>query len=237
MNSRSFFTRPLYLQLRDALASRVASGQWKPGLAIPNESDLAREFGVSAGTTRKALDLMEAERLVTRRQGRGTFVNDQTANDLAFRFCNIRTLDGRRVPGQFMEVRIAEAQANEAECGRLSLGENDRVHRIHRLRMDGVRPLIVEEVSLPAALFPNLSDKITHIVALAHQHGIILGRAEERIWTGVAAPTVAKRLSIPSNSLILGLDRVTHALDGRRVEWRIGHCYLGDEYMYLTEIK
>ena len=237
MNSRPFFTRPLYLQLRDALASRVASGQWKAGLAIPNESDLAREFGVSAGTTRKALDLMEAERLVTRRQGRGTFVNDQTANDLAFRFCNIRTLDGRRVAGQFMEVRIAEAQANEAECERLNLEGDDRVYRITRLRMDGGRPLMAEEASLPAALFPNLSDEVTQIVTLAHQHGIILGGAEERIWTGVAVPTVAKLLSIPSNSSVLGLDRVTHALDGRRVEWRMGYCYLGNEYVYLTEMK
>ena len=65
-----FSTRPLYLQLRDALAERIAHGEWKPGTAIPNESDLAREFGVSSGTMRKALDMMEAEHLLTRRQGR-----------------------------------------------------------------------------------------------------------------------------------------------------------------------
>ena len=58
--------------------SASRSGEWKPGSAIPNESDLAREFGVSAGTMRKALDLMEGEHLLTRRQGRGTFVNDQS---------------------------------------------------------------------------------------------------------------------------------------------------------------
>jgi GntR family transcriptional regulator len=34
-----FSTRPLYLQLRDALAERIAHGEWKPGTAIPNESD------------------------------------------------------------------------------------------------------------------------------------------------------------------------------------------------------
>ena len=69
----SFSTRPLYLQLHDAPTERVASGQWKPRQALPNEGELAREFDVSVGTMRKALDLMEAERLVTRRQGRGTF--------------------------------------------------------------------------------------------------------------------------------------------------------------------
>ena len=61
ISSGRFSNRPLYLQLRDTLAQRIANGEWKPAAAIPNESDLAREFGVSAGTMRKALDLMEAE--------------------------------------------------------------------------------------------------------------------------------------------------------------------------------
>ena len=74
-------TRPIYLQLRDALAERIASGEWKPGSAIPNEGDLAREFGVSAGTMRKALSLLEDEHLITRRQGRGTYVNDPARRD------------------------------------------------------------------------------------------------------------------------------------------------------------
>ena len=65
-----FSNRPLYLQLSDALAERIAKGEWKPHAAIPNEGDLAREFGVSPGTMRKALDLLEGQRLVSRRQGR-----------------------------------------------------------------------------------------------------------------------------------------------------------------------
>ena len=73
MSADRFTTRPLYLQLRDALAERISSGNWRPGAIIPSESDLAREFGVSPGTMRKALDLLESERVLIRRQGRGTF--------------------------------------------------------------------------------------------------------------------------------------------------------------------
>ena len=57
MASYSFSTRPLYLQLRDALAERIATRQWQPGTCIPNEHELAREFGVSTGTMRKALGI------------------------------------------------------------------------------------------------------------------------------------------------------------------------------------
>jgi GntR family transcriptional regulator len=74
-----FSSRPLYLQARDAMAERIAAGEYKPLTPIPNEADLAREFGVSPGTMSKALDMLEAERLLTRRQGRGTFVNDQSS--------------------------------------------------------------------------------------------------------------------------------------------------------------
>ena len=240
MNAKQLSMRPLYQQLHDALAERVTTGQWKPGTTLPNESDLAREFGVSAGTMRKALDMMEAERVVTRRQGRGTFVNDQTADEFAARFCNIRALDGRRVAAQFREVWMAEGQTSEAECQRLGLGQSDRVYRIRRLRTDGDRPLMVEDVCLPAALFPNRSGAtagMTHIVCLAQQHGIMLGGAEERVSIGVAVPEVAKLLKVAPNFAVMVLDRVTHALDGRQVEWRTGYCHLGNDYTYLAEMK
>jgi len=108
-----FSTRPLYLQLRDALAERIAHGEWKPGTAIPNESDLAREFGVSSGTMRKALDMMEAEHLLTRRQGRGTFVNDQSSDEMAMRFNNVRNREGQRVSGRVRTLETTEGKANE----------------------------------------------------------------------------------------------------------------------------
>jgi DNA-binding GntR family transcriptional regulator len=74
-----FNTQPLYVQVRDTLLQRIESGEWKPERAIPNEGDLAREYGISAGTMRKTLDLMESEGHLSRKQGRGTFVIDRTA--------------------------------------------------------------------------------------------------------------------------------------------------------------
>jgi GntR family transcriptional regulator len=84
--SPRFSNCPLYLQVRDAIAQRIMSGEWRPRTAIPSESELAREFNVSVGTMRKALDVAEAERLLTRRQGRGTFVNDNSSGESAARY-------------------------------------------------------------------------------------------------------------------------------------------------------
>jgi GntR family transcriptional regulator len=225
--------------LRDALADRIASGEWKPTAAIPNESDLAREFGVSAGTMRKALDLMEAERLLTRRQGRGTFVNDQSSDELAARFSNIRGPDGKRVCGQVKSAEVAEGPANEVECTRLRLRPEDRVYRIHRIRHHKGQIFLVEDVTLPAALFPELEDKKTsvtdRVIVLAQEYGLLLGKAEERVSLSGASPAVAQKLGVAAGSPVMVLDRVVRALDGRPIEWRMGWCHLADRY-YMAEM-
>ena len=64
-------TRPLYMQLRDVLIDRISTGHWKSGAVIPSELELARELGASAGTMRKALDMLEAQHVLARKQGRG----------------------------------------------------------------------------------------------------------------------------------------------------------------------
>ena len=83
--------------MRDAVAERIAAGTWKTGVAIPNEGDLAREFAVSVGTVRKALGLLEEQHILTRQQGRGTFVNDRGSEEAANRFQTIRGLDGKPI--------------------------------------------------------------------------------------------------------------------------------------------
>ena len=75
--------------MRERLVERIRSGEWKPGQLIPNEFEIAAEFGVSQGTARKAISELAAEGLVLRRQGRGTFVVEHTPAHVLFRFFNI----------------------------------------------------------------------------------------------------------------------------------------------------
>jgi GntR family transcriptional regulator len=236
--TRQFSHRPLYLQLHDALAERIATGAWKAGMATPNEGDLAREFSVSPGTMRKALDLMEHERLVTRCQGRGTFVNDQSSDELALRFISIRGPDGERLVGDIKSAETTEGAANEMECARLSLLPEDRVHRIRGVRLIDEQPFLFENASIPANLFPGLGEmsSVTHrIVCLAQKYGILLGKADERISVGTVSSDVAEALSIAPGSSVAVLDRVVRAIDGRPVEWRMAWCQLAKNY-YLAQM-
>jgi len=223
-----FLTRPLYLHLRDLMVERIVSGQWTPGTMLSNESELARAFGVSIGTMRRTLVLMEAMRLLTRRQGIGTFVNDPSSRELAGRYDSRGRADGTSISDEVSTGEVTESLPNEAECARLRLTRDDNVYRLSRRRIRDGRTYMVEDVSMPATLFPGLADEqnpCPSIAVVAAQYSVLLGTAEERISVGEALPEVAEALAVPFGSPVLALDRVVFALDGRPLEWRMAWCH------------
>jgi GntR family transcriptional regulator len=238
LSSKRPFHKALYLQVRDALTGRIASGQWKPGMPVANEGDLARELGVSGGTVRKALELMEAQRLITRRQGRGTFVSDQASEDLAARFCRFRGPGGERLFSRAAVSRINEGEANEQEARRLDLEPGEAVYRMRKVRTYRGRPFMVKDAVVPTALFPGLPDRreaVGSITLLAHVYGILVGKGEERISLCTAETDVAEALGVACGTPVIHLDRLVLTLDGPPLEWSTSHCHLAGGY-YLAEI-
>jgi len=67
-------TIPLHLQLLNQLRHLILSGQWAPGSRLPSETELQRQLGISRSTIRQALNNAEAEGLIERAPGKGTFV-------------------------------------------------------------------------------------------------------------------------------------------------------------------
>ncbi len=176
--------RPLYLQLRDALAESIAKGEWKPGDTLPNEVELSQRFSVSPGTVRKALTTLKQEHLLTSHQGRGTYVNDQAAHNHLRRFFRLHTPNGELIIGDAKEAQTSEGVASAEEALKLALQEGDHVYRIKRLRVASGHPLMVEETCMPASIFPGLLQRqaLPHtIAALSQEYGILLGRAQERL--------------------------------------------------------
>lgn len=235
-----FSIRPLYLQVRDSLAERIALGDWKPNTAVPNEMELARELGVSPGTMRKALDLLESEGLVTRQQGRGTFINDLTSPALASRYSHFCSANGERVVGELKALDIYAGLASDAECERLQLTPQDHVYRITRFRSYTNKPFLFETVSLPMALFPGLTQRglvSSALTTIANAYGLLLGNAVETVSPGAASASVSKALDIAESSPVLILDRLIMTRAGRPAEWRVGVCCRIGELHYKVKIR
>jgi GntR family histidine utilization transcriptional repressor len=62
-----------YLRVKQFLKDGLAAGRWPPGTLMPSEADLTARFGVSRMTVNRAIRELQAEGLVARAQGVGTF--------------------------------------------------------------------------------------------------------------------------------------------------------------------
>jgi GntR family transcriptional regulator len=64
----------LHHQVFSVLRSGIVSGRYPMGSYLPGEDVLTRDFGVSRATIRRAMQSLELEKLIERKQGRGTLV-------------------------------------------------------------------------------------------------------------------------------------------------------------------
>lgn len=235
----AFSYRPLYLQVKDSLVRRLIDGAWQPGQLIPSEMELAREVGVSQGTIRKALDVMTAESMLVRRQGRGTFVAEPEENRLLFRFFRLATDDGART---FPESRITKRSEGHARPGTthsLHLADRAQVWRIERVRsLKGVA-MVVETIELPRDRFPGfdrVEDIPNNVYRLySEKWGITIGRASERLKAVAADARDVAELGCAPGTPLLEISRVAYDLENRPVELRISRC-LTEGVHYSSEL-
>ena len=70
--------RPMYLQVMDQIRQRIAVGDWAPGQELPSIRVLAAAIKVSVITVKRAYMELEHEGLIVTRQGKGSYVAEDT---------------------------------------------------------------------------------------------------------------------------------------------------------------
>lgn len=151
---------PLYKEVKSRLTRDLAAGEWKAGEAIPSESKLAERFNVSIGTIRKAIDELVANRILVRQQGRGTFVAAHTEDRTLFYFFHIVGRDGSRELPTTEMLSFGTGRANGPEETRLGLARGAKVIRIQNLLKLAAKPVVLDEITIPAALFADLDEEV-----------------------------------------------------------------------------
>ena len=66
---------PLYQQVAQQLEQAVSSGELRCGDKIMSEAEMSRHYGVSRVTGRRAVDRLVESGVLSRRQGKGTYVS------------------------------------------------------------------------------------------------------------------------------------------------------------------
>ena len=215
----------------------MASGEWRPGDAIPSEADLALRFGVSQGTVRKAVDEMATENLLVRRQGKGTFVATHDDPHSFFRFLRLAANEGKLPPSRSVPLECGRARAGADVAQVLGLEQGAAIVIVRRLLYFGDAPVVFDEIYLPGDLFQDLSleilkesDKSLYSL-FETRYGVRMIRADERLFAVAAEGIAARQLKVAEGSPLLLVERVTFTYSGKPVEWRRGF-YLTQKHHY-----
>ena len=231
---------PLYRQIKTLLLQALDAGEWRPGMAIPSESELALRFGVSQGTVRKAIDELSADKLLIRRQGKGTFVATHNDPREFFRFLRLVPLNGEVEPAQSLPLECWHAKAGPEPARMLELPHGAPLIVVRRILQFGGKNVVGYEIYLPEEPFRGLDMEMLR----AHEgslyslfevkFGVRMIRAQERVRAVIADREGAALLNVPDGSPLLSVERVSYTYGDRPMEWRRGlystadHCYMNE---------
>lgn len=213
-----------YGLLAQALRSRVITGEWAPGAALPAENQLAKEHKVALGTVRRALETLAQQGFIERIHGRGTFVRQGLAGATMLRFFRFDGGTGEVPTSQVLDRQTVNAPGEVARG--LGIGVGEPVLRVHRLRLIGGHPRLLEELWLPLDLFGPLADGDTGTWGdllyplFASRLHIHVCRARDAIGFGVLNATHAQHLGLPPGHPCALVQRAAYDIKGRCVEWR-----------------
>ena len=215
---------PAYQRLRDALAHRIAEGEWGPDAALPSENRLASEHMLSVGTVRKAIQQLVDEGLLERRQGSGTYLRKPAFDATLFRFFQIREHgSATSIPTSRL---ISRTRMNAPDHVAETLGTSD-VIQIQRLRCLSEQPLLSEEIYIPAARFEGFEAiPETEIGPLLYpvyfeRFGVFVARAEDEVHFGAADAQTAARLGMVQDGPVAMIERTAFDIAGDAIEWRL----------------
>ena len=218
---------PLYRLAKRELLAAIEGGRLPPASALPNEATLASALGISIGTLRQAVGELVAERILVRRQGRGTFVATHTTDRFVFQFFHVERRDGHREAPQVELLSFERGRLDDDAAAALSRRPGEAAILIeNRLGLQG-RPVVHDRIVLPALLFPGLTEKrlrdrpstLYHLYQT--EFGITVVRATERVRACGAGRSTASVLGLLPGTAVLQVHRTALALSERPVEYRV----------------
>ena len=232
---------PLYHQLYDLLRRKILGGEWRPGDMVPSESAIIAQYRISRATVRQAFDALVRDGLVYRQRGRGSFVAHPTIEQGIGRI--ITFTEDMRQRGFAPGTKILSAEvvpAPESIAKELGIGAGDETIRLERLRLADDEPMSLEESWLVDRICRGLLQldyRSRSLRELLEVHfGLRWARAKQTIRAISASHPLADRLSVPVNSAVLYIERVSFSEEDVPVEFLRLH-HRGDRYVLYGELR
>ena len=234
------------------LRKLIQDGTLAPGSRFPNEPALAKAMGVSRGTTRVALDLLERQGLIWRRHGIGTFVSQrpllQNRLDLYTSLTELIRSAGFQ-PG-FRDLVVDVISCTGYLSQRLEVPPGTPVVSVHRTHTASGRPVVASAdhfaldlmqrgprpMSLEA-FSDRLRERLSIQRVLQEDLGIVLDHAVTQMHPIKADRHLLKtlRLDVAPGSVMLVLEQTDFDREQRPVT--TGHEYHVAEFCNFAILR
>lgn len=230
---------PRYLQLAQHITSLIENGILPPNAKIPSERELANIASVSRVTVRQAIDELGKQGHIDQRHGVGTFVKSkpvrhvQNAGALTS-FTEFMSTKGQIPNSRVLSAGVFTPTPNEIEA--LSLGSNDKVSRLKRLRSLGDIPMALEHASIPTDILPRPELVQASLYDLLRDQNTAPARATQRIRAHNLNRTEADLLKMRTDAAVLRVTRQSYLESGRAIELTIG-LYRSDLYEITSDLS
>jgi GntR family transcriptional regulator len=230
---------PLHHQVYADLKAALDAGEYAVGQQLPPERELARMYGCSLITIRRALDELSREGRLGRQQGRGTFVlPPRLDRDIAGAMSFTDEMQRRGLDPETRLVAARPEAASETVAAALQLEPGSPTLYLERLRLAGGEPLLLEMVHLPAERFPGLlasdleHNSLYDVLTERYQTPIL--RAREALEPVLLPVREAAILGTKARSLALLVEGIAFTRGDTPVEF--GRTYVrGDRTRYYVE--
>jgi len=149
---------PKYVKLIEIIKTDIQRHVLVPQQKLPNEDELAEQYGMSRGTVRKAIAELQRIGAVRKEQGRGTFVNEPKPALSSF---SLADFDGyiraqNRIPST-ATLLFETIHANDEMAKKLDIPQGTDVIHLVQLRLASDMPIIYEERFFAKELCPDIT--------------------------------------------------------------------------------
>jgi GntR family transcriptional regulator len=237
---------PLYEQVKRHLSETILMGEWAPGTVLPNETELARRFGVAVGTARRALSELTAEGLISRRRRTGTVVTGRTPHHnlrLFFQYFRLHGIDGALLRSTVTLLGVKRQAATAEERARLGYGDtappSADVVRVFRLRSVAGEPVMLDRMILRGDRVPDFPiDDVPELLYrfLLERYGIRISAVRECLSAELATEQDARVLGLEAPAALLVIDEVAYDQNGAATIWAT-HRAVTERYRYVNEVS
>ncbi len=214
---------PRYAWVADVLRDRIRQRIWRPGDRLPSEKELCQELGISSITMRHAMSILVSEGLLTRVQGKGSFV----ASDHVFVQGPSRLTsftEDARARGWHCYAKVLgfEIVTSSEVSSKLELPGGASLIKLSRLRMADGLPVAFQVAYLPALIFPGLDSfdlaEESLYEVMKREYGIRPATACETYRAIQVTEAQGRILSCPTGSPAFQVERLSSDGIGRKIE-------------------